>query len=394
MTPPSSHVLVYSWHCLAKYRRDSVFWLLPCFLIQLTWSYQVLPHQCVLTPPSSPVLLYSWHGLVKYCRISVFWLLPPPLFFYTADIILPSTEASVCSDASLFLCFCIQLTLSCQVPPRQCFLTPSPSPLFWYSWHGLAKYCRISVYWLLPPPMFLCTADTVMRSTASSMLSDSSPVLVYSWHCLARYYRISVFWLLPDPLFLYTAGIVLRSTVASVCSYASLLQCSCVKLIISCEVLPHQCILTPPSYPVPVYSWHCLAKYCRINVFWRLPLPRLVYSWHCFATSVFSDSSPVLVYSWHCLDKYFRIGVYRLLPHPLFLYTSVIVLLSTAASVCSVSSLLPCSCIQLTLSCQVLPHQCVMTLSCFPVLVYNRRGLAKSRRISVFWLLPAPCSCI
>ena len=186
-------------------------------------------------------------------------------------------------------------------------------PVFVYSWHCLAKYNRIIVSRLLPPPLSVYTADYVLPSTAASVCSDScrSHVLVYSWHFLAKYCRISGFLILYPRLFLYTADMVLPSTAASVFVDSSLLTCSCIQLTFSCQVLPHQWLNT-------------------------------------------TASSPVLVYSWHCLDKYCRIGVHRLLPHPLFLYTAGIVLPSTAASVCSDSSLLPCSCIQLTLSCQVL----------------------------------------
>ena len=65
-----------------------------------------------------------------------------------------------------------------------------------------------------------------------------------------------------------------------------------------------------------------------------------------------------------------------------------IVLPSSAASVCSDTSILPCPCIQLTLSCQVPTNQCGLTPSSPPFLVYSWHCRAKYCRISVFWLLP------
>ena len=363
----------------------------------------------------SPVLWYSWHWLAKYCFISVFWLLPPPLFFYTADIVLQSPVASVCSDSSLLPCVCIQLTLSCQVLPHQCIRTPPWSPVLVYSWHCLAKYCRTSVFWRLPPPMFLCTADNVLRSTAASVRSDSSllpcsciqltlscqvqphqcvltppsyPVLVYSWHCLDNYHRISVFWLLPPSLFLYTADIVFTSTVASVCPETSFLPCFCITLTLPCKVLPHQCVQAPPASPIRVnYTADITLPSNAASVssdYSLLPCSciQLIMSYQVLSHQCFLPpaSSHVLVYSWYCLAKYCRI------PNLSF-YRVVIVLPSTAAWVCSNSSLLPCSCLQLTLSCKVLPQQCVLNPPSSTVRVYSWHCFAKYCRISVLWLL-------
>ena len=474
--------------------------LLPCSCIQLTLSCQVLLNQYVQAPPTSLILVCSCHCLAKYCRISDFWLFPPPMLLYTADIVLPSTAASVCIDSSLLPCSCIQLTLSCQILPHHCVQTAASSRVLVYSWHCLAKYCRTSAFWLLPPPsshvpvcswhylakycrisMFrlvsphqlLYTAGIVLPSPAASACIDSSlipctciqltlscqvlpyrsvqtllfsPFLVLNWYYLAKYYRIIVLWLLPlfmflytavivlpsttvslcfnsppPPLFLYTVDIVLPRTAPSVCSDSSLLSCSCIQLALSCQILPHLCVQTLPSSPFLVFSWHYLAKYCHISVFWLFPLLMFLYTvdivlsstavslcfdsflrpcsciqqtWSCQVPPhqwvQAPPSSPVLVYSWYCLAKYCRFSMFWLLPPLLFLDTADIVLPSTAASVCSDSSLLSCSWIQLTLSCQVLPHQCVLTPPSSPVLEYSWHCLAKYCRSSVSWHLSPP----
>ena len=340
-------------------------YLLSCSCMQLTLSCQILPHQCVLTIPSCHVLVYSWHCLAKNFRISVLWILPLPLFLNTTDMVLPSSAASVCSDSSLEHCFGIQVSVSCQELPHQCVLTPPSSPVLVYSWHCLAKYCRISVFWLVPPPLFLYTTDSVLRRAVASVCSDSSLI-----HCscvqLTFSCRISVFWILPPPLLMYTADMFLASTAASVCSDSFLLPCSCIQLTLSCQVLPHKCFMTLSSSPVLVYNRHGINKFCRIIVFWHLSPTLSLYTADIVlpstATSVCSDSSLPC----SCIQLALS---FQVLPHQCVLTPPSTVLPRTVASLCSDSSLLPYSCIQLTKYWQVLPHQCVLNPHSSPVLV-------------------------
>ena len=232
---------------------------------------------------------------------------------YTADIVMPSIAASVCSDSSLLLCSCLQLTLTCQVLPHHCVTTPSSSQVLVYNMpSSTASECSDSS--LLSYSCIQLTLSCQVAPDQCLLTPPSYPVLVYSWHCLATYCRISVFRLLPPPLFLYTAATVLPSTAAPVNSDYSLLPCSFIQLTLSCQVLQHQCVLTPPSSPVLVYSWYCLSKCCLISVFWLFPLV-------------------------------------------MSLYTADIVLSQTAAPVCIDSSLIPYSCIQLKLPWKEPPHQ-------------------------------------